>query len=134
MSWKNHIDQIILKLSTACYAIRYLKPFMYQNTIRKIYFHIFIPSFVRHNFWGNSAFSTKNFKILKRIIRIIMNARNRDFCHQLFMKLKILPINWQYIFPFHYLLPKTETYMNQNHKFIISTPDLVLTYIPQLQT
>jgi hypothetical protein len=32
------------------------------------------------------------------MIRIIMNARNGDSCHQLFKNLKILPLKSQYIF------------------------------------
>ena len=28
LSWKTHIDQMMIKLSTACYAIRYGKHFM----------------------------------------------------------------------------------------------------------
>jgi len=51
-----------------------------------------------------------------------------DSCHQLFKNQKILPLKSQYIFSFYYLLPKIEIYMNQIHKFIISTLDLVLTY------
>ena len=35
-----------------------------------------------------------------------MNAGNRDSCHQLFKNLKILLLRSQYIFSFHYLLPK----------------------------
>jgi len=35
-------------------------------------------------FWCNSAYSSNIFKIQKRLIRIIMNARNRDSCRQLF--------------------------------------------------
>ena len=68
------------------------------------------------------------------IIRIIMNGRNRDSCHQLLKNLKILPLKSQYIFSFYYLLPKIEIYMNQIQKFTILTLDLVLTYILQLQT
>jgi hypothetical protein len=50
-------------------------------------------------FWGNSAYSSNIFKIQKRIIRIIMNARNRDSCRsQLFKNLKILPLKSQCIF------------------------------------
>jgi len=64
-----------------------------------------------------------------------MNARNGDSCHQLFKDLKISPLKSQYIFsPFIVLLPKIEIYMNQFQKFIILTPDLVLTYIFQQQT
>jgi len=63
-----------------------------------------------------------------------MNARNRDTCHQLLRDLKILPLKSQYIFPFYYLLPKIEIYINQIQKFTILTLDLVLTYILQLKT
>jgi len=45
LSWKNHIDQMTIKLSTACYAIRYVKHFMSQDTLRKFIFHIFILSY-----------------------------------------------------------------------------------------
>jgi len=50
------------------------------------------------------------------------------------MKLKILPLKSQYIFPFYYLLPKIEIHINHIQKFTILTPDLILTYTPQLQT
>ena len=63
-----------------------------------------------------------------------MNARNKDSCYQLFMKLKILPLKTLYIFPFYYLLPKIEIHINHIQKFTILTPDLILTYTPQLQT
>jgi len=79
LSWKNHLDHMMSKLSRACYAIRYVKHFMSQDTIRTIYFSYFhsIPSY-GIIFWGNSAYSSNIFKIQKRIIRIIMNAKNRD--------------------------------------------------------
>ena len=54
-----------------------------------------------HIFLGNSAYRSNIFKIQKRIIKLIMNARNRDSCRQLFK--------------------------NRIQKFIILTPDLVLT-------
>jgi hypothetical protein len=38
------------------------------------------------------------FKIQKKIIRIIMNAKNIDSCRQLLKNLKILPLKSQYIF------------------------------------
>ena len=120
---------------TACYAIRYVKHFMSQDTLRTIYcsyFHFFLSHDII--LWGNSAYSSNIFKIKKRVIRIIMNARNRDTCHQLLRDLKILPLKSQYIFPFYYLLPKIEIYINQIQKFTILTLDLVLTYILQLKT
>ena len=79
----------------------YVKHFVSQETLRTIYFSYF-HSILSYGiiFWGNSAYSSNIFKIQKRIIRIIMNARNRDSCHQLFKNLKILPLKSQYIFSF----------------------------------
>jgi hypothetical protein len=37
------------------------------------------------------------FKLQKRVIRIKMNARNRESCHELFKKLNILPLHSEYI-------------------------------------
>jgi hypothetical protein len=137
LSWKNHIDQIMFKLGRAWYSIRYVKHFMSQDTIKTIYFSYF-QSILSYGiiFWDNSAYSSNIFKIKKKkIIKIIMNAINRDYCRQLFKNLKIPPLKSQHIFfTFYYLLPKIEIYMNQIQKFIILTLDLVLSYILQLQT
>jgi len=100
ISCRKHIDQMMIKLNRACYAIRYVKHFMSHDTQRTIYFSYFHSSLSYGIiFWGNSAYSSNIFKTQKRIIRIIMNARNRDSCHQLFKNLKILPLKSQYIFP-----------------------------------
>jgi hypothetical protein len=40
LTWKGHIDQLMSKLSSACYAIRAIKPFMSQETTGMIS-HIF---------------------------------------------------------------------------------------------
>jgi len=99
LSWNNHIDQMMFKLSRAYYAIRYVKQFMSHDTLRTIYFSYF-HSILSYGiiFWGNSAYSSNIFKIQKRIIGIIMNGRNIDSCHQLFKNLKILPLKSQYNF------------------------------------
>ena len=40
LSWKNHVDKLMDKLSKACYAIRAVKPFITQ-ALRIIYFSYF---------------------------------------------------------------------------------------------
>jgi len=89
----------MFKQGRACYAITYVKQFMSQGTLKAIYF-LYFHSILLYGiiFWDNSAYSSDIFKIQKRIIRIIMNPRNRDFCRQLFKNLKILPLKSQYIF------------------------------------
>jgi len=37
MSWIDHIDQMMIQLGRACYAVRYIKHFMSQDTLRTIY-------------------------------------------------------------------------------------------------
>ena len=85
-----HIDQLMFKLGRECYAVRYVKHFMSEDTLRTIYFSYF-NSILSYGiiFWGNSAIRANIFKIKKRIIRVIMNTRNRYYCQQLFKKLKI---------------------------------------------
>ena len=99
LSWKDHIEQIMFKLGTARYAIRYIKHFMSQDKWRTIYFSYF-HSILSYGiiFWGNCAYSHNIFKIQKRIIIIIMNARNRDSGHHFFKNLKLLPLKSQYNF------------------------------------
>jgi len=99
LSWKDHIEQMMFKLGTACYAIRYVKHFMSKDTLRTTYFSYF-HSILSYGiiYWGNCAYSYNIFKIQKRIIIIIMNARNRDAGHRFFKNLKLLPLKSQYNF------------------------------------
>jgi hypothetical protein len=41
LSWKNHIDSLIPKLSSACYAIRAIKRFGNQETLLMVYYAYF---------------------------------------------------------------------------------------------
>ena len=99
VSWKTHIKQMMYKLNRACYAIRHVKHFMSQDTLRTIYFSYF-HSILSYGiiFWGNSSHSFNIFKVQKKAIRIIMNASIKDSCRQLFKILNILPLKSQYIF------------------------------------
>jgi hypothetical protein len=40
-SWKNHIDAIVPKLSSACFEVRAVKPFLSQESLRMVYFSYF---------------------------------------------------------------------------------------------
>jgi hypothetical protein len=41
LSWRTHIEQLISKLSTACYVIRSIKPYMSHTTLIMVYYSIF---------------------------------------------------------------------------------------------
>jgi hypothetical protein len=99
LSWKPHINYLINKLSTACYVIRSIKPYVNTNAIIMIY-HSLFHAVMTYGiiFWGNSSHSTEVFKIQKKAIRIIMGCGSRESCRNLFKELHILPLMSQYIF------------------------------------
>jgi hypothetical protein len=72
---------------------------MSPETLRMVYF-AYVHSITSYGviFGENQPYSEKIFKIQKRVIRIIKNARPRDSCRELFKKLEILPLCSQYIF------------------------------------
>jgi hypothetical protein len=43
ISWKNHVQKTIPKLSSACYLVRRMYPCCNSNTLKMIYFAYFIP-------------------------------------------------------------------------------------------
>jgi hypothetical protein len=59
---KSHLNQLIPKLNTACYAVRTVKSIMSQNvlvTVYNAYFHSIKSYSVI--FWSSSAYSSKIF-------------------------------------------------------------------------
>jgi hypothetical protein len=99
LSWKCHINQILSRLSSACYAVKVITPLMSEDTLKMIY-HPYVLSIITYSiiFWGNSPQNIDTFKIQKRIIWIMTKSRSRDSCRHLFKGLEILPLQSQYIF------------------------------------
>ena len=99
MTWKTHIDDILPKLSSACFAIRTVKPYVSHQTLKAIYyayFHAIMSYGVI--FWGQSPDSLKVFLLQKRVIRTMMGCGRRDSCRRLFVELGILTLPSQYIY------------------------------------
>jgi len=97
LSWKTHIECIKSKLSSACYVMRLVKPYVTINTLRMIYYsysHCVMTYGLL--FWGNSPHSIKIFRLQKKIIRIMAGWKIRDSCRKLFINLEILPLPSQY--------------------------------------
>ena len=67
LSWNNHTDSIMKKLSKACYIIRNAKTCMSVSSLKMIY-HAFFHSVMSYGiiFWGNSSYSTMIFKMQKK--------------------------------------------------------------------
>jgi hypothetical protein len=97
-SWKNHIDAIVSKLSSNCFAVRAVKPFLSQEAMRMVYFYFHSLMTYELVFRGNSYHSNTVFKLQKRIIRIMVGIRDRESCREYFRKLKTYPLQSQYIY------------------------------------
>jgi hypothetical protein len=110
------------KLSSACFVIRAVKPYMSQETLRMIYFAC-VHSVMTYGiiFWGNSPHSIHIFRLQKKIIRIITNSRGRDSCRELFRNLKTFPIHSQYIFSLLLFMAKKQNNLNLTLRFMAST-------------
>jgi hypothetical protein len=67
LNWKNHVDYILPKLSSAIFVIRSLSCFMSSKTLRMVYFSYF-HSIIKYGiiFWENSTNISRVFKIQKR--------------------------------------------------------------------
>jgi hypothetical protein len=98
MSWRSHIDMLTHKLNKACYIARTLRPLLSLNSL-KIICHAFFNSVIKYGliFWETSTRSSDMFKLQKRMIKILMEARPRVSCRNIFKTLNILPLASQYI-------------------------------------
>jgi hypothetical protein len=67
LSWKDHINQLAIKLSLAVYAIRILSSVVSQESVLMTYYaYVHSIMFYGIIFWGNSTYSNLIFKIQKR--------------------------------------------------------------------
>jgi len=76
LSWKQHMEQVLNKMCTACYALRNIKHIVPIDMLRVIYF-AHIHSIISYGiiFGGSSSYANKVFILQKKIIRIITNTR-----------------------------------------------------------
>jgi len=133
LSWNNHIDSIVKKLSRACYIIRNAKTCMSVLSLRMIYY-AFFHSVMSYGiiFWGNSSHSSTIFKIQKKAIRIMEGYGNRVSCRNLFKKLQILPLASQYILSLLMFVVQNKNFFltnNENHN--LDTRQRNNLYFPQ---
>jgi hypothetical protein len=79
LTWKNHIDTVVPKPSSACFTVRAVKPLLSQESQRLVYFS-YVHSIMAYRliFWGNSYHNNTVFKLQKRIIRIMVEIRDRE--------------------------------------------------------
>jgi len=99
LTWKQHTDLLIKKMSSASYALRQVKYSLPIDTLKIIYYaHVHAIMSYGVIFWGNSPSAKKVFKLQKKIIRIITNTRPRDSCKEIFKNMQIMTLYSQYIY------------------------------------
>jgi hypothetical protein len=115
LSWKSHIDKILPKLSSACFAMQTVKPYISPQMLKAIYYAHF-HSIISYSiiFCGHTTPSIKAFRLQKRIVRIIMGSRTKDSCRKLFTKLEILPLPSLYIFSLLRFVIKNKEFLTTN--------------------
>jgi hypothetical protein len=87
LSWNNHIDLLMKKLSTAC-VIRNAKTYMSASLLKVIYYAFFhLAMSYGIIFRGKSLQSSIIFRIQKKAIRIMEGYGNRVLCRNVFKKL-----------------------------------------------
>jgi hypothetical protein len=76
LNWKSHTEQIIPKLSGACYAIRLMGHISNISTLKAAYY-AYLHSVIKFGIiiWGISSNSGKIFILQKKIIRVIAVAQ-----------------------------------------------------------
>ena len=99
LTWNNHTDTILLKISRTVRLLSKLRHFVPFSTLISIY-HSLIAPYLRYGLiaWGQASKSQLN-KLLvlqKRALRFIHFAKPRDHAIPLFTNTKILPINFLY--------------------------------------
>ena len=117
LTWNSHIEKILPKLSSACFAVTLIKPLISQHMLKAIYYSQF-HSIILYGlmFWGNSTHSVRIFRMQKRIIRIMTGNRSRDSCRKMFSHLNILPLPSLYIFSVLRFVMKNREHFTTNNE------------------
>jgi hypothetical protein len=116
LSWNNHIDLLVKKLSKACYIIINTKTYMPAPSLNIIY-HAFFHSVMSYGiiFWGKSWHSSIIFRLHKKVIRIMEGCGNRLSCRSLFKKFQILPLKSQYMLSLLMFVVQNKTLFFNKH-------------------
>ena len=99
LSWNNHINTILLKISRTVGLLSKLRHFVPLNTLVSIYRSLIAP-YIRYGLvaWGQTSKKQLNKLLIlqKRVLHFIHFANPRDHAIPLFINTKILPVNFLY--------------------------------------
>jgi hypothetical protein len=120
LSWNNHIDLLMKKLSKACSITRNAKTYMSAWSLKVIYyafFHLVMSYGII--FWANLLHSSIIFRIQKKVIRIMEGCGSRVSFRNLFKKLQILPLTSQYMLSLLMFVVQNKNFFSKTRKITI---------------
>ena len=99
ISWKDHCENLNLKLNSLCYLIRNLYTVLSRKQLLSIY-HGLVESRLRYGIshWGASHHTSAVLICQKRILRTMAGLSQFDSCRPLFQKLNIMTVFSLYIY------------------------------------
>ena len=84
LSWNNHIDLLMKKLSKTCYIIRNAKTYMSAPSLKIIYYAFFHSVMIYGIiFWGNSSHRSLIFRIKKKRQLELWKDVGIEFCFEI---------------------------------------------------
>ena len=99
LSWKNHVNSVIIKISKTIGMIAKLRYFVPSTVLVNIYNSLILPYITYGPIaWGNAsnAYLNKILVLQKRVLRLIYFTDRREHAISLFAKAKILPVTFLY--------------------------------------
>ena len=115
LSWNLHIDKVINKLTSICFMLRAVKPYMSISSLKTIYYSLF-HSVLSYGiiFWGHCSSTQRLFVWQKKAVRLIIGQGNRTSCRHIFKQLEILPLKSQYIYSILLFVSKHKHFFKTN--------------------
>ena len=99
LSWKFHIEHIVVKISRLVGIIAKLRHFVPRNTLLRIYQSLILP-YISYGLtaWGlaSKTYLTKILVLQKRALRFIFSVERCEHAVPLFIHADILPLNFLY--------------------------------------
>lgn len=116
MTWRHHIENVVEKLSTACFVMRQIRDTVSAEVLRCAYFGL-VQSILSYGliFWGNSAHIDKVFVMQKKIIRCMMRVHPQTHCKPLFINLSIMTVPSLFIFNLALNIKKQNNQFQRNN-------------------
>ena len=99
VNWKEQIDSICNRLSTAIFQVRKIMEMIGAGSAMQVYYAVFQAT-INHSIilWGHTSQAERVFILQKRVIRILGGAARLDHCRPLFKSLKVLTVPCLYIY------------------------------------